>query len=374
MQFNPLPRQERLNLIMKASAIDAFMLTSPSTIKCLSGYYHNFEAGPSPFQLIPAVLIIVPNQFMGIVIADNESFTSPVPGMEISVIEYVSYIYEKPLDFTNQFLIQLHNMLNQIGIDKMRIGVEMNSLPFVIAQSLKTKYTGIEFVDITAELSILKAVKDADEIENIRKATALSDLGQTAVLKHAQIGMTELELFNLVRLEIEASVGTRVPIMVDLVSGVRTASGGGIPTNKTIKEGDLILSDLTPCFNGYWGDSCNTLAVGMPTTEQKRAYLRVKEALNTAINAIRPGIKASDIDSIMRKHVGDFPHHGGHGVGTLYHENPRIVPYNNAELEPNMVIALEPAIYEKHFGIRLEHMVLITEAGCEVLTEFQHCF
>jgi len=52
----------------------------------------------------------------------------------------------------------------------------------------------------------------------------------------------------------------------------------------------------------------------------------------------------------MRQHIGNYPHHSGHGVGTIYHEEPRIVPYNSTRLLPGMVIALEPGIYEKDYG------------------------
>ena len=85
-------------------------------------------------------------------------------------------------------------------------------------------------------------------------------------------------------------------------------------------------------------------------------------------------IKGSKGSLVIGDHIGNFPHHGGHGVGTVYHEEPRIVPYNNSLLEPNMVIALEPAIYKEDYGIRLEHLVVVTETGCEILTNFQHRF
>ena len=100
----------------------------------------------------------------------------------------------------------------------------------------------------------------------------------------------------------------------------------------------------------------------------------VKEALDIAINAIRPGVMAMEIDRLMRKHIGNFPHHGGHGVGTMYHEEPRIVPYNDMELLSNMVIALEPAIYHDGYGIRLEHLVVVTQTGCEIMSKFNHRF
>ena len=160
--------------------------------------------------------------------------------------------------------------------------------------------------------------------------------------------------------------------MADFVSGRATASGGGLPGNKVIKSGDLILSDLTPCLNGYWGDSCSTIAISEPTSAQKKTFSLVREALNRGIDAIRPGIQALEIDRLMRKHTGDYPHHSGHGVGVEYHEGPRIVPYNRSKLLPGMVIALEPAIYTEDYGIRLEHLVVVTEKGCETLTRFQH--
>ena len=166
-------------------------------------------------------------------------------------------------------------------------------------------------------------------------------------------------------------------MMTDLVSGIATASGGGNPGNKIINKNDLILSDFTPCLNGYWGDSCSTIVVGTPTNEQRRIYMLVKEALEIGISTIRPGVQAKEVDLAMRKHLeaeGGFGHHGGHGVGTFYHEEPRIVPYTSMLLQPGMVIALEPAVYKKDYGIRLEHLVVVTEAGCEILTKFEHCF
>lgn len=126
-------------------------------------------------------------------------------------------------------------------------------MPIAVAQSLSAQYPKIEFVDIADELTHLRAIKDNDEIELIRKAANLSDIGQAAVLKYAEHGITELQLFNLVRNDMEVSVGTRIPLMADLSSGINTSSGGGMPTNKIINSGDLILSDFTPCLNGYWG-------------------------------------------------------------------------------------------------------------------------
>ena len=166
-------------------------------------------------------------------------------------------------------------------------------------------------------------------------------------------------------------------MMADMVCGSRTAEGGGNPSAKRIKAGDLILSDLTPCLDGYWGDTCNTVVVGKPSKKQKELFVRIKETLDLAIGAIRPGITALEIDKLMRKNLesmGEYGHHSGHGVGLAYHEEPRIVPYNNTVLAPNMVIALEPGLYMDDYGIRLEHLVVVTQSGCELISGFNHRF
>jgi Xaa-Pro dipeptidase len=90
-----------------------------------------------------------------------------------------------------------------------------------------------------------------------------------------------------------------------------------------------------------------------------------------------PGIRALDLDADLRKRVlrlgGGYPHHSGHGLGVTWHEEPRIVLYNPLVLQPGMVIALEPGIYFKgRFGLRLEHTILVTEKGAEILSKFKH--
>lgn len=370
-------RVERLNEIIKAKDIDALLFTSSISVKYMCGYFYNFEIGSSPFQLIPAALVVVPSKITALVIADNE--TDQLAGLDvrISVKQYASYVYKKPLDFLSQFLIRIHELIIDCGIANARIGIEANSLPYSISESLSIKYPKIKFVDITQDLLHLRMIKDSEELSLIRSATHLCDIGQEAVLKYGKPGISELELFTLVRGDMDVAAGKRVPIMADMVSGARTSEGGGNPSDRKIISGDLILSDLTPCLNGYWGDTCNTIAINKPTHLQVENFNLVKETLDLCVNAVKPGIHANTIDQLMREHLvskGGYKHHSGHGVGLAYHEDPRIVPYNDTVLVPNMVIALEPAIYNEGYGIRLEHLVAVTQTGCEVLSKFDHRF
>lgn len=368
---------EKLAAIRDAKNVDGFLFTSLASLKYLAGYFFYFEHGVSPFQLLPAALVVGPGLQANLVLADNETQQSALIHPAIPLITYESYVYEKPIDHTTQFLVQLSAACKQQSIKNGRLGVEFNALPASVAFFITSQYPGIELVDVTAEVTHLRAIKDEDEIDAIKKAANLSDVGQAAVLKLARTGMSELELFNRVRCEMESFAGTRVPLMADFVSGPATAAGGGLPTNKIINEADLILTDLTPCLDGYWGDSCSTITVGTPTAEQQAIFNLVKEALEIGINTVRPGVPANKVDFAMREHLkaeGNFSHHGGHGVGVIYHEEPRITPYNTMLLQPGMVIALEPAVYKDTYGIRLEHLVAVTNDGCKVLTKFKHCF
>ncbi len=313
-----------------------------------------------------------PEQDASLILADNELGQSSNIDPLLTVIPYDSYRFEKPPDPSGELIEKMVTFIRKNKIHSGRIGIEPNSLPYIVGQTLDELFPSIEWVDISKDITRLRSVKDADEIANIRRAAALADIGQESVLKYAKEGMTELELFSLVHREMEASVGFRVPLMSDLSCGAGTNSGGGMPTHTIIRSGDPILSDFQPCFQGYWGDSCNTMVLGSPTAEQRKTFTLVQEALAIGIQAIKPGVPANEIDRQMREHIGNYPHHSGHSVGTAYHEGPRITPYNDIPLVPGMIIALEPAIYKEEYGIRLEHLMLVTSSGCEVLTQFKH--
>jgi Xaa-Pro aminopeptidase len=132
---------------------------------------------------------------------------------------------------------------------------------------------------------------------------------------------------------------------------------------------------VVPRLNGYWGDNANTHFVGSASPELAKMRAVAWDALRWGIDQVKPGLVARDLDQVMRNAIRSagyepYPHHTGHGIGTTYHEEPRIVPYNDMQLQPNMVIALEPGIYVPGIGgVRLEHIMLVTADGCEVLTQ-----
>ncbi len=353
--------------------IDHVLLTSLASLRSFTGYTAGIETGPSPFSPLMGAFLWVASEEPQIFLADMQSSEGIVPGLEVTTFE--SYTIEKPLAAAKDLATKLLARLQKLPAG--RVGIESEDLPAGIFEPLRTGCPQIEFQDITSSLTRTRMVKDEEEISIIREALALCDLGQDLTIKLARRGITEVGLFAEVRKGMEKRAGGRLPLLADLVSGPRTSQIGGPPSSRGIQEGDLIISDLVPRHRGYRGDTCNTCVVGEPTSEQRKIFDGIAAALAEGIDKVRPGMRACDLDADLRKRVlrlnGGYPHHSGHGLGVTWHEEPRIVPYNPLALQPGMLIALEPGIYFKdRFGLRLEHTILVTESGAEVLSKFEH--
>ena len=227
-------------------------------------------------------------------------------------------------------------------VDGPTVAIDAGTLPAALA-------LGLEWKAVDDALVTARAVKDPDEVELIRAAIAVCDAGQRAARAHAAAGVSELELWAAVRGAMEGHAGARLPVLADLVSGPRTAEVGGPPGPRALTEGDLVLCDLVPRLGGYWGDSCATFAVGEPSAEAVAAHARARATLDEVIAAVRPGAVAGELDALARASL-EYPHHTGHGIGTGFHEAPRIIPGSPVVLEEGMIVALEPGKLRQRRG------------------------
>ena len=227
---------------------------------------------------------------------------------------------------------------------------------------------------VDRELERLRAVKTPEEIGKLRSALALCDRSQAEVKAMLQPDVSEIALWGELKARLEVAAGGRLPVLADLVGGARTGDMGGFPGDYVLREGDPVIADIVPRLDGYWGDICGTHFVGAASQDMVRVWQAVHDVLLRAIDAVRPGLVAKDLDAMMREAVRSsgyesYPHHSGHGLGASYHEEPRLVPYNEMPLEAGMIVALEPGVYfPGQGGVRLENVVLVTSDGCELLT------
>jgi Xaa-Pro dipeptidase len=227
---------------------------------------------------------------------------------------------------------------------------------------------------LAGRLELSRAVKTADELEAIRSAARLCDVGQARVRELIAPGRSEIAIFAEARASMEQVAGQRIHVAGDLVTGERSGGyGGGLPRADLLEDGHLVISDIVPRLNGWWADSCATLAVGEPSAEHQKIHRIVADAFRLGVEAARPGIKASELDALVRGYVEghgyQYGHHTGHGVGVAQSEAPWIVPYNDQVLEEGMVITIEPGIYPGGTGgVRIEDLFLVSSDGLEPLT------
>jgi Xaa-Pro aminopeptidase len=361
----------KLGDALKSQGLQAALISNPATVTWLTGYAPSIQTGPSPFEGGPALGWFHQGE-LTLLLTDWEA--GPASQTGVKVFPYVGYTVDEPLACVQRMSAALSEMLKPfIGL-KGTVGVEMNHLSAALYPSLQAALPGANLKNLDRQLDPLRAVKTPEEIDKIRAALQLCDLAQAEMRENIRTGVTELELWERVKTRVEMEAGSRVPVLADLVAGKRTGDIGGLPTDYALQPGDPVMLDFVPRLNGYWGDNCAVYFVGEPAPELKKVYGVVKGSLRAGLEAIRPGVKAKDLDALVRNFIRKagyepYPHHSGHGLGPNYHEEPRIVPNHEMRLAPGMVFVLEPGIYLPGVGgVRLEDAYLVTQDGCEVLT------
>lgn len=354
----PTPRRERALAVAAGRPLVSGDL---ATVTWLTGLVTDIEYGPSPFSA-PPVIVLDPDGSLLVVTTEDE-----VPGVAegVEARTFPGFAVEdvdRPAAAARLVLEALD--------DARELAVDLASLPGRIAAELARR--GVDLIDVGPAVRSARAVKDEDEIEALRAATRIADAGQAAARSRVEAGRSELELWAGVRADMEAAAGGRIPILADFVTGERTAEVGGLPGERRVSADDLLLVDLVPRLGGYWADSCVTVAIGSPSDDVRRAHAATVDALERGLEALKPGASAGAVDALCRETIaragGSYPHHTGHGLGTAFHEEPRIVPGTDRGLEPGMVVALEPGFYAGTWGVRVERVALVTDHGAEILS------
>ena len=160
-----------------------------------------------------------------------------------------------------------------------------------------------------------------------------------------------------------------------VVSGVNGSLPHGVPSEKTIQDGEFVTMDFGCVYHGYCSDMTRTVAVGHVTEEMRRVYDTVLTAQKAGIAAARAGVTGREVDGAARRVIEEagygpyFGHSFGHGVGVEIHEAPNAAPSVETALPAGAVISAEPGIYlPGKLGVRIEDVIILTEDGCRNLT------
>jgi Xaa-Pro aminopeptidase len=226
----------------------------------------------------------------------------------------------------------------------------------------------------------LRMRKDTAEIAALRRAGAAIDRVHARMAEFVRVGRTEAAAGA----DIAAAIVEEGHTTADFVivgSGPNGASPHHALSDRVIEAGDVVVVDIGgPVAEGYCSDSTRTYVLGEPReADVAGTYAVLQAAQQAAVDAVRPGVVAQDVDAAARTVIADagfgeyFIHRTGHGIGLDVHEDPYIVAGNTMPLEEGMAFSVEPGIYQPgRWGARIEDIVVVTADGVEPLNVRPH--
>jgi Xaa-Pro aminopeptidase len=238
---------------------------------------------------------------------------------------------------------------------------------------------GVVPVLATDVLRRLRMIKDAAEIDALRKAGAAIDRVHARVPEFLVPGRTEADVAADIAEAIVAEGHSEVAFII-VGSGPHSADPHHECSDRELRAGDIVVVDIGgPYEPGYNSDSTRTYSIGEPDPDVARRYAVLQRAQQAAVEAVRPGVTAEQVDAVARDVLAAeglaeaFVHRTGHGIGLSVHEEPYIVAGNDLPLEEGMAFSVEPGIYfPGQWGARIEDIVVVTADGAMPVNNQPH--
>lgn len=376
-------RKEKMVEFMKIKNIDSIILCNPENIF----YYTNFN--PILYSNPPFVIIKNNGEIIVLLHSIRKSHAESTKNMYGRTLFYgiwgeteiVATTYQKAL-------------IKILGLENIKIGIEMDSFSMKLFLELKEKLNIENISDITEFIKKQRIEKDNYEIECLKKAAELSDLGVQTVIEFLKKGYSEIQACTEAHYQMRkrweekyseyeiSGFGSRGNGQIDsfnvwCMSNERIVYGCDCPINYKVKKGDLVLPMAWARIGGYAAETERTIFIEELPREKMKLFETILEAREKVFSLIKPGILIEElyIESIKVFKKNGFneclPGRIGHGIGLSIHEFPSISKGNKEVLKENMVLTIEPGIMFKDYGIRYSDTILITKNGFKFLTKLR---
>ena len=360
-------RINRLTEKMQQEGLDAALITNEVNVRYLTGF-----TGDSTYLLLGGEIPVL--------LSDGRyesQIASQCPGFEARI--------RSPSDLLPDLTREALKSIRHGTTQKPTVGIEAQHLTLASYRKLIDGISAVSFVETLGLVETLRMIKDDSEIATTRFAVKVAQEAFSEVIPQVQANWTELELVYA----LEASMRSRGAEGCSFAPIVGAGPGAALPhyqpSDRRIGGASCLLIDWGALCDGYASDLTRTLKLSASGDAFARAHEVVLEAQLAAISAIKPGVSTREVDNAAREVLRAagmekaFKHGLGHGVGLQIHESPRMSAVGDDPLQSGMIITVEPGVYfDGEFGIRIEDDVLVTETGCEVLSDLpkgldDHC-
>jgi Xaa-Pro aminopeptidase len=366
-----LQRRSTLAQALKARGVDGFLVTTPVNVTYLTGY-----TGDDTFYAVAPKheLLISDTRF-------EDQIKEECPDLDAHIRPHTRTTLEAAAE-----------VLTKAGAKA--VGVEGNRITLGDLERLKQLAPKVEFVSLDGLVEGQRAIKDPGEVEKIRDAVRAAERGFRMFVATLREADTEKDMVDALEGYVRRAGARSTSFPPVIAVGERGALPHAPPTAKPLGDGSKLLVDWGADLL-YKSDLTRTLRSPFGTAPSRKnkfervgfrfedLYKVVLDAQNAALAAIRPGVKARDVDAAARKSFASarldkhhdldlsqyFTHGLGHGIGLEVHEAPKIRSNSDDVLESGMVVTVEPGLYIPGWGgIRIEDDVLVTHDGCRLLS------
>ena len=357
-------RRRKLAHLIKEAEIDALLVSRPQNVTYLTGF-----TGDSSFVVItPDCAILVSDTALH----HPDSTRVSQSGNQHSPLQ--SYDFQEAVD-----------VLSKLGIHS--VGVESSHLTLAAFEAFKELSPKLNWVGKKGFVEQLRVIKDASENHAIREAIRIAEEAFGMFRSSLAPTCSEKDLVDALDGYIRRAGGTCNAFPTIVAVGDRSALPHCPPTNRRLEEADFLLIDWGAVGSQYQSDLTRVIRSPFQSSGKDRKqvesrlekiYTVVLQAQKRAIAAVHGGVSVKEVDAAARGYIADagfgenFNHGLGHGIGLLTHEAPDIRSTSEDVLQPGMIVTIEPGIYLPDFGgVRIEDDLLVTEDGCEVLSQLR---
>lgn len=383
-------RRSRIASMLRKEKLDALICAGPTEVLLLTGYWPVIGNSIAIVTADDEVHLLIPEDEHEIAAKSSDAELTDFRAASLQAIFAAGEAIQKPLI----------DLCKRLSLERAHVGMEleqsMQPASYAVTSHYRTTLRAVlqeglpelTVAGADAQLEILKATKTAVELEQMRLNAQIAEAGFLAAPAVIREGLREAEIAALIHSEFErcpnAELAQRSYGYYYCMSGPNSAKAAAAfarTRQRQVRRGDLVMIHANTCSDGYWSDITRTFTVGEPTEQQADMQGAMMEARQAALDAIGPGVSAKRIDGaardVLEKHGygKEFKHALGHGVGFAAanaNGHPRIHPASPDVLEAGMTFNVEPAIYvDGYGGMRHCDVVVVTQAGAEVLTKFQ---
>jgi Xaa-Pro aminopeptidase len=365
---------DRASAMIGGSGFLGVLAASPENVTYLSGFFHpDLRSLPERMHLVlwPAEgepVFIVPSMralhWLG---RGDQSFIGPEDTRPL-----IADV--RPYDGEDLEMVRvLAEVLQEKGLTRGVLGVEMRNLPLKVAVELTRLVPGVHYEDAWPLFDAMRAVKSTAELAMMTRVNRVTAECLDTVLATARPGETEFELAGRVSQALWEH-GAQMFCHTTLATGPRSTGWHATPSNSILEEGMLIRTDWGIRMDGYGSDIARNAVVGRASAAQRDRWARVSEVHDVIVDAVRPGVIASDLSALARREyarLGLDYHWGivGHSIGLMGHEAPQLLPDVHQPVLAGMVLEIELGYFGDNEVYHIEDLIHVTDDGPINLTQ-----